>query len=406
MKLVPAKCPNCGANIEVDDSQEKTKCEYCGDDILIDRAIQKYQIEIKVSNIPDLDNYLKLGDRYFREGNYTTSKEMYWNALQLDPDNIFVSVRLEFCKLFLSKYNTIYVKSISNLIQNNIELLADDKEKQKQILEDSFYVLKRFENLIQEYYHDNKNNFRKTDAIHNNTLSVDCLKTLELLLNNSQRIGGNEFLETNIVNDIISFFFFVIMPKKYILYYNKNGNIARFSKKLNKQDKEYVYNLLNKAIDKYNAKNINKIKNKKKPFIQIDYYFVKYAIIIVVFIILLIIIALRINDNKEVYTEYEGILDCTANENIDLSSIPIYNSGAIKEYFGTIKNVEGRITEISLDGDHPYFKINYNSIYLYINKNELSKLESYKKGDQIKFCGIFKESKKTIIKMENVTIIQ
>ena len=29
MKIVAAKCPNCGANIEVDSNSNTTKCEYC-----------------------------------------------------------------------------------------------------------------------------------------------------------------------------------------------------------------------------------------------------------------------------------------------------------------------------------------------------------------------------------------
>ena len=30
MKLVAAKCPSCGANLEVNPNQEALKCQYCG----------------------------------------------------------------------------------------------------------------------------------------------------------------------------------------------------------------------------------------------------------------------------------------------------------------------------------------------------------------------------------------
>ena len=46
MKFTPAKCPSCGANIEVNENLEKTICQYCGTTVLIQDAIQKYKIEV------------------------------------------------------------------------------------------------------------------------------------------------------------------------------------------------------------------------------------------------------------------------------------------------------------------------------------------------------------------------
>lgn len=44
MTLEPAKCPSCGANIEVNKDLEKTICQYCGTTVLIKDAIQKYKV--------------------------------------------------------------------------------------------------------------------------------------------------------------------------------------------------------------------------------------------------------------------------------------------------------------------------------------------------------------------------
>ena len=49
MKLVPAKCPNCGANIEVDALGTATQCNYCKSAILVDDAIQKLKVELEGS---------------------------------------------------------------------------------------------------------------------------------------------------------------------------------------------------------------------------------------------------------------------------------------------------------------------------------------------------------------------
>ena len=40
MKLVAANCPNCGANMQVDEEKEQCTCLYCGTNILIQDAVQ------------------------------------------------------------------------------------------------------------------------------------------------------------------------------------------------------------------------------------------------------------------------------------------------------------------------------------------------------------------------------
>ena len=42
IKLQDAKCPNCGANIQVNDKLENTICQYCGSQVVIEEAIEKY----------------------------------------------------------------------------------------------------------------------------------------------------------------------------------------------------------------------------------------------------------------------------------------------------------------------------------------------------------------------------
>ena len=42
MNLVETKCPNCGANIQVDPGKEAAICEYCGQPFVVERAIKNY----------------------------------------------------------------------------------------------------------------------------------------------------------------------------------------------------------------------------------------------------------------------------------------------------------------------------------------------------------------------------
>ncbi|MBQ6521059.1 MAG: hypothetical protein IJI14_20315 [Anaerolineaceae bacterium] len=44
VKFVPAACPKCGGQLEVDPSQEAAVCKYCGTPFIVDKAIQNYNI--------------------------------------------------------------------------------------------------------------------------------------------------------------------------------------------------------------------------------------------------------------------------------------------------------------------------------------------------------------------------
>jgi len=73
MKLTAVKCPNCSANIEINENLERAICQYCGSTILIENANKKHQIDIKgtikidgiQSNSEKIDiilNHVKIGE--------------------------------------------------------------------------------------------------------------------------------------------------------------------------------------------------------------------------------------------------------------------------------------------------------------------------------------------------------
>lgn len=93
MKLTPAKCPSCGANIEVNDKLEKTICQYCGTQVLIEEAITKYQLEISgkvevdgITSNKELLNrvrkYIKLKE--YDEARYIIDKIVGENSLNVE----------------------------------------------------------------------------------------------------------------------------------------------------------------------------------------------------------------------------------------------------------------------------------------------------------------------------------
>ena len=46
MGLIAAKCTQCGANIQIDDTKEAGICEFCGTAFITEKAINNYNISM------------------------------------------------------------------------------------------------------------------------------------------------------------------------------------------------------------------------------------------------------------------------------------------------------------------------------------------------------------------------
>lgn len=114
MKLVAAKCPSCGASIDVDKDSDSTKCEYCHSRILVEEAIEKIKIDVEIKNLPVYENYVKLGDRYYSESLYEEARVEYKKALELNPNDSQLIFREKLCRACTTNFNT----TDENLILN------------------------------------------------------------------------------------------------------------------------------------------------------------------------------------------------------------------------------------------------------------------------------------------------
>ena len=247
MKLVPAKCPNCGANINVDEEQETTKCEYCGDAILIDKAIQKYQIEIKVTNMPDIDNYLVLAERCYNDRDYFKAYEYYEEAVKLDPNNYMTVLKIGISKALADNYKWLNMNNLNCALTNSVKLADKDKEKYESIVGEMLKQIGKMENKLKDHYEETELNIDGADTL--NDKCIDMLTVLENVLSVSELIDDTEQTKQLLTN-AIEFIEFIIKPKKYKV--KRSGKSYWYSLKLKRKERKNVYELWNKLIDKYN----------------------------------------------------------------------------------------------------------------------------------------------------------
>lgn len=87
MKFVAAKCPSCGANIQVDEETKKCFCQFCGSQIFVEEAIQMIKGTVQIDFKNQIDNFLIRANEFMEQKRYSDA-EIYFNkVLDIDATN-------------------------------------------------------------------------------------------------------------------------------------------------------------------------------------------------------------------------------------------------------------------------------------------------------------------------------
>lgn len=200
MKLIPAKCPSCGASIDVDRSLKFTKCQYCGTEIVVEEAIENL-LKVELKDSPTLENYLKLGNRYFENLEYEEAYKIYCKAEEIDPDNPIVVLRRGLCRTMIVDYNHFDVASAINGMKTSYELMKKMKMSKEEItlsITETGTVLFAVYQYVVDVYQRNKFNKEQTKGY---------IERLEALLKGYEYLNtivdNNQELKDRILNSMI-----------------------------------------------------------------------------------------------------------------------------------------------------------------------------------------------------------
>lgn len=88
MSIVNAKCPNCGASIQLDNERSEGFCSYCGSKVEVEEA-QKLMIQgtVKVDTSDELANLYQVARRAKDAGNSENAQKYYDMILVKDPNS-------------------------------------------------------------------------------------------------------------------------------------------------------------------------------------------------------------------------------------------------------------------------------------------------------------------------------
>lgn len=246
MKLVAAKCPNCGASIKVDRSLKFTNCEYCNTQIIVEEAVENL-IKVEFKDTPTLDNLLTLGDRYYSNKEYGEAYKAYSKAEEIDPNNPIVVLRKGLCKSMVTGFNDFDVDSAINGLKTSMDLMKKMKMSKKDInksIDEVGACIYGSKNFLLHVYARNKLNKTQTseyidklEACLNAFLYLDSIDISDLDLKHRIYIGivetidailgdkktTNYNLSTKFVNDLNN------KKKIYLEYLGKDTSKSKYN---------------------------------------------------------------------------------------------------------------------------------------------------------------------------------
>ena len=323
MKLVAAKCPSCGASIEVNSKDETTKCKYCQQAILIEDAIAKYKLEIsgevEIKNLPKIDNYLKIANRHFKEKNYDDAYKNYNEVLTLDPDNTLALIRYAICKAYLNNSIDFKLEHLLNTFKNVVDLLKK-QEKYDELINDYIDEVAKVVNDSKEsttkYY--NSYSVVRTELADIQEKLYSCLSVYEELYENATD------KKEDIAQKIISLIDDIIIDKSYKTGFDENGNRVNQVYKVSLSEKNRLTSLKMKyagdeevQVEKSNVVNKNpKINSKKLTAAQGWSIFLGLLVLgglgnnefVAVIPLILLIVLLNIDKSKiKIFQKYKSL---------------------------------------------------------------------------------------------------
>ena len=176
MKLVAAKCPNCGAGLQLNEELERGICQFCGEIIYVKEAIQKLQIElsgkVSVDGIQGSNEKLETAKKYIAIEEYDNAYKYLYEVLDKDPTN--VDVILEIMNL-----NMIIM---DNKIASNTEQINSSHPQEIPINYQYFdgdveTIVKRLQKIDSEKYQNHINTYyeKVQELIDSNNALVNAI---------------------------------------------------------------------------------------------------------------------------------------------------------------------------------------------------------------------------------------
>ncbi len=137
MAFIAAKCTQCGANIEVDDTKDAGICPHCGTAFVTEKVINNYTVNINASVFNEemsMENIYILARRAAENKNYDNAEKYYEMILLKDPSD------------WEANFGAVFYKSM----QTNIEGISNATVDVFNNLDTTFSLIKNISSRADE----------------------------------------------------------------------------------------------------------------------------------------------------------------------------------------------------------------------------------------------------------------
>lgn len=126
MALTTLICPQCGANIKLDDDREYGFCEFCGNKIQLKEIVEHHHV---IDNSKQTDNRRIVADRAFSAGNYDEAAKYYTLILEDKHDDVDALARKGICSVYNSSVTNVNEKEFITYVDAAIEESAKNVDE-------------------------------------------------------------------------------------------------------------------------------------------------------------------------------------------------------------------------------------------------------------------------------------
>jgi tetratricopeptide (TPR) repeat protein len=175
MALVAAKCTNCGANIEVDNTKELGVCEFCETTFYVEKVINNYNTNNYITNYQtitrnvyheelDVEDMIKNAETFIILEEYKKAENIYKELIDIAPYNYKVWSGM--ARAITSNFTDLDAPLIYFEYYEKAIKLARDPERELLIKEHETYLMKKDENediynAFHNFFEDYNQNFKK-----------------------------------------------------------------------------------------------------------------------------------------------------------------------------------------------------------------------------------------------------
>lgn len=85
MGFIAVKCPNCGAEVNLDESREFGFCTYCGTKVVQEKIVVEHRGQVSVDGVSTLNSILDRANIYLEQSDFEHAKDYYNKALDIQP---------------------------------------------------------------------------------------------------------------------------------------------------------------------------------------------------------------------------------------------------------------------------------------------------------------------------------